>query len=1143
MRSSRSSSKPSLHTNNWQNTIVGLSIALLATFCASGVLGMDKKTTEKLKLQAINSVKYALPVNRLDKSTSSGADGGQYIGATSSSATLGCTPGSQDAIRGLTFGCTYYDFQRNGSMNRMIVTNEPSHILNFTWTNQDNNSITGFRDVRFEGFDPSIGILSDGTGGVDIGGNWFPARSGFPTIDSRGANGLAVNSYHWDPSLGAGSTENAWIFYNNTPSLADYSGQIIDTANVNLLKLGNATELKWPRVAYTNDGAGTEVTHLLINSNRTDADGQILYTRKVGIGGAGVWDPAFEVGAGGFHLSGSITASRKAGSQKVVIAAALGRGDGTQSGGYIRRFNGQVSGQNDNDIFYMESNDAGATWGPLTNVTMRPDSLVHLGNPIFNFSPAAKLDVLYDQSDVFHIVWQAAIWNGYQGPFTTQGRFFHYDPTNDKIRIVHDFVWDQTKCNGGLFNLNATNPQISECDNKLYVTFEQFNDIPNGIEDDCSQRAPTSPEGAANGDIYVTVSDNGGLNWDLKRNLTATYTPNCDTILGGAFPDCDSDVWHSTTRYGVDVDVNTDDFDAIADLSANIGGYAGSNYLFVQYVNDSEPGGAINAEGAWTNNSMKVFRFGCVEKVSNPTIVLPFPTVQAVSDPAFTLPGQDSAIAWTLTNVSNQPANYSITILNDSPAGNIAITGSPLSGVISEGDPNFASFALILNANLETTVQHAHAEILIEGDLLGGPRTFLFDYTIGDLQLRKIDTLANMLVFSNQGGVGLQNNGGAGGLTMDFQDNPASSECDTTGNADNYLFDGSPIVSYNNGIVVTSMFSNNIVDSFQFRPLSPPSSDEVSDPDWFLGNSSEFTTQDSLLRLSVTYASPKTSIWNRPNWKVVFAQVNYYLAPGASAPLDSVFCAYGWDWDAPSDSGSRNSSFFNVENLLIGLRGLEAGQDTGNTACLPNDQRYAASLWAPNFQICLPDYTDAGSGLMATGFQAFYTRDNASFIEGNWVHSKLNSALRSIVGISLFNSSASDSQEVDLHLVLNSGAYRIDPDDTLSMVVVMITGIGSREQFDSSVALIRLLRAPLIPTECLCCVVPGDYNDDGQFNIADVTSAINSIFCPTAFCPPPPCLDQADFNSDGSFNIADVTAMIARIFSGGPPPVCGTTGR
>jgi FG-GAP repeat/FG-GAP-like repeat len=74
---------------------------------------------------------------------------------------------------------------------------------------------------------------------------------------------------------------------------------------------------------------------------------------------------------------------------------------------------------------------------------------------------------------------------------------------------------------------------------------------------------------------------------------------------------------------------------------------------------------------------------------------------------------------------------------------------------------------------------------------------------------------------------------------------------------------------------------------------------------------------------------------------------------------------------------------------------------------------------------------------------------------------------------------------------------------------------------------------------CDCCSIPGDYNNDGKFNVTDLLAAIDRVF---AGGVGPVCQDQGDSNGDNVFNIIDVTYDIARIFSGGPAPVCGTTG-
>ncbi len=73
----------------------------------------------------------------------------------------------------------------------------------------------------------------------------------------------------------------------------------------------------------------------------------------------------------------------------------------------------------------------------------------------------------------------------------------------------------------------------------------------------------------------------------------------------------------------------------------------------------------------------------------------------------------------------------------------------------------------------------------------------------------------------------------------------------------------------------------------------------------------------------------------------------------------------------------------------------------------------------------------------------------------------------------------------------------------------------------------------------ICCDTPGDADNDGNFDIADITFGIARIFSGGVA---PACQDAADANGDNVFNIADVTYGIARIFGGGSAPVCGTTG-
>jgi len=1098
-----------------------LSLALFGITIAGSAFAIDKDTSEKLRLLAVRTARYAVASDSrahptFSQPVSPGAVG-RYIGATAGASNLGCSvPAAPDPVRGLTIGCTFYEYQKNGTMDRQIATVPPDLNINFVWTNQDNNSATGGRNVRYEAYDPAAGALADNTGGVGVHGGHPPNRSGYITVDAA-VDGTAVAGYHWNTAFGvAGSRYFNFTGHNQTPTLGDFVNFRVDTLMYDTISLFSPGDQNiWPSVAYTNAGA-TSVYHIVAKTDNTSTN-YFTYTRRVGPA-PNAWDPAFIFGFSGL-LSASVTAART--SNDVAIYWSGGRGDKTLNNCSIDRSNGLLSGQWDNDMYFMKSTDAGANWGLCQNITLRDSAE--------GFAPNARTSGVFDLSGNLHLVWNAAQWPDAGQPFTFRSRIFHWDETTAAVRIVHDAVWDPTTCNSGAFKLNQGEVQITECDNKLYVTFALYAPTPLGLDDDCSIRAATDPDGAANGDLWVTVSSNGGFNWDPARNLTNTYTPNCDTVPGGVNPDCDSDAWQSALRYGINV--TGFDFAAITDLTANLNGsFAGNLYNVVSYMNDADPGGAIQSEGGWTNNKYKVIRYGCVDIVPAAVLASSIPVGQAVQDPAFTLPGSDSAIAWELTNVGNIPLTYSISIFNDIPAGNVSVTGG--TGTLDNGTVNFEDLTLTLNANTESAIQNASATIIISGNFVASPDTFLIDYVIADLQLLASDSLDDFFILSNNGNIGLANNSGAGRLNFDFVGDV--SECDTT--ATSYLFDGSPITSYNSGIVVSSMFSNSIVDTFQWRPLTPPTVDV--DGSYQHANSGAFTTQDSTIGMTVDYWTPAGNLPVPGTWKAVIGRASFYNMTDSS--IDSVFAAFGWDWDVPSVSGARNSSTIEpgASPTYIYQQGAEFGVDTGISACRDNSTRYAATFFTPPGtgvgQSGVAPYTTGGSGPMGVGFQSMYTRDNATFVDSDWDHPAIDSMLHTSFGFSAFSSPAPDSQYVDLHTILNGGAYRIDPDDTLELWFRMLTGFGTQAEFDAA-AVATITNN----TQHGCCQLAGDANRDSKGGITDVVYLIARIF---AGGTAPPCCEEGDANGDGSVNIADVTYLIARIFAGGPPPICGPAG-
>ncbi|MCH9031767.1 MAG: hypothetical protein IIB00_05855, partial [candidate division Zixibacteria bacterium] len=170
------------------------------------------------------------------------------------------------------------------------------------------------------------------------------------------------------------------------------------------------------------------------------------------------------------------------------------------------------------------------------------------------------------------------------------------------------------------------------------------------------------------------------------------------------------------------------------DVSPNLGGYAGSDYLFVFYVNDRDPGAAVLGEGSWVLNALRVFKFGCVESVSSAVLSSSLEKGQAIDTSSHVDPGTDSTVLWILENIGKNDLTYSIDSIITDPPGNITLTGA--SGFISSGASNFDTLTLILNATKitinETT---AHADIYMSGNFQTSPCVFEIDYSILDTSL------------------------------------------------------------------------------------------------------------------------------------------------------------------------------------------------------------------------------------------------------------------------------------------------------------------------------------------------------------------------------------------------------------------------
>ena len=1034
---------------------------------------------------------------------------------------------------------------------------------------------------------PSVAGL--GGVGIDIGGGVTPPdRSGYTTMDAF-SDGRAVNAHHWDVAFASPGDFKPYAFVNDLPCLVDFVEMISGGLVPESLYIDSSSGdgFLWPRVAASSGGGCGKVVHLVIHDPGNV--GYFMYLRRTVGAGAGTdsnWTNVYRFGLGGY-LSPTIEASRN--SDRVAIAWSGGRGDGTEFGASVDRYNGLISGQTDNDLFYMTSENCGISWSPIRNVTQYADDTEG------GFRADSRITAVFDHQDSLNIAWTAAQWFGYSGPFPYAGRIFHWHEgrpvgwtTPGGIRSAVAGEWTPTNCNPGVFNINVTQPQLSSCDTLLYLSYGEYANPLRGHGDDCHVRAASSPAGAANGDLMLTVSSNKGFNWDPPRDLTATYTPDCDTIPGGDNPDCDSDAWHSATRYGINT---VGDIFGMADVSANLGGYTGDDFIFVFYVNDRIPGGAIRPEGAWILSKLRTFKFGCVDIVeaavlsSSLNLSALGDVTGTIDDPAFTLPGFSLDTTWVLENTGNKSLDYVITVIDSiGPTGHVTL--SKLSGTIDAGISNKDTITITLNSTLSNTVQNASARIeVVSGAnaFVNSPVNLIISYCICDLQEVVWDTTPNSavlargasassgLIFSNHGNLGAQNNvaqgqTAPGGLNFDFT-HDLSCECNsyaggdsTSGRprgADSYLFDASPIIRYNGSHLVTQMFEFNFVDTTRFRPQVDPTTSEPSefDPLYNQGSSGIFTTQDSTIGLSVDYYTPVDPL---PGcWQMAYVRVCYYN--NSASTINDVTLAYALDWDVPSDSISPgyvdNTSEFDASSsrFAIWQQAIDGTPTTEELDsvwnCMPNSWRYAATSFIIADTGEYPPFITGGNdGRQSMGItvpKALYTRENARYVTTEWDLVALDTALDSIFGFSKYTTTEPESTDVDLHTMVNGGEYDLAVGDTAYLWLLLVSCIAPTE--DSFLVCLDSARARPIPNTTpppagTCCDsinggLAGDADDGGDVNIGDAIFIVKYAFVEGA--PAPPCCGQADADGGGDVNIGDAIYIVKFAFEiGAPPPVC-----
>jgi hypothetical protein len=814
----------------------------------------------------------------------------------------------------------------------------------------------------------------------------------------------------------------------------------------------------------------------------------------------------------------------------------------------------------------MLSDDMGASWSAKTNLTAYDSTQGGwLGH--------GELSALIDSDDYLHILYNmreilptSASDAGGLGEFAHffGARLFHWDEYNNAQRVVADANWDipDSGCTGGVWNeMSIVKPMLSECDGKFYAFFVQFNDINHGIANDCHAGrfdGSYSWSGTANGEIYVSVSNDGGFSWDIARNLTNTSTPHCYENEGEGLPVCESDHYPTVTRFGQNI--GSSDFTGAIVVDPS-GSYAGDWFIDVTYLNDKFPGSCMQNEGVWTTNPYKWFRVPCVDPIPNPVLVY---SPNDIDRPTWTKPGEPLDTVMHLENIGNADLTiFSITTAEiGTPTGWLGVdfTGQFTLGYASGSEADVAIY-LNENGNVATGPHVVEGYVIIESDAIGGstdslPVTLIIADTIQAPQWIDIHTSCKRMTFSNHGNIG---NSGIGGYNLDYVGYD-SSDCDTTANAagnddraDVYLYDASPfIIHISNGDTLygNAMFDIDWFDEEAFVPQEGPIADTTSFTGYQYGYSGVYYTSDSSVALESHYYAPTTDC--------SFIVMKQRVYNRTASKIEGIVIGDLLDWDIPADTGSRNQSGYDdAEDMqFMYVYGYDYGPlDTlENNDCIADDSRVGGLAYYAGYRIpfCNPELIS--DSIYAP--QAQWTHINADWVypTGNFPVGPLYEKATTASGYEIWEATAdptnSDSVAQDIHQVIVFGQYDLKDHDTLVFIKILTTEYdGGVSAISQTVTTARAwIEAhpqvfawpdPPDPEYCGCCDTPGDANNNGSVNILDITFEISYLY---KGGPPPDCNDEADANGNGTVNILDITYLISYLYKGGPAPICGETG-
>ncbi len=757
------------------------------------------------------------------------------------------------------------------------------------------------------------------------------------------------------------------------------------------------------------------------------------------------------------------------------------------------------------DVAYIECMDNGDGWIDGTGWSPTIHKITNFGMSGFERA-FHDLSACYDYEDSLHIVYVTCGFDPANPGFYRPGeaRLYHWSKKTGISLIARKI---QEGANPGAHNLNIAKPSISAKDPIYHPGGDSIWLFCVWAQVDSSDQNAAGDQG--NGDLFGSGSFDAGNTWGKILNLTGTRTPGC---LAG---DCLSEHWPSLAQNMYDGD------------------------LHIEYICDRDAGGAIMDEGIWTENPVMYMRLP--EWHVGPSCPwIPGKILEPphwYHPPIKVLPNQSRTIVMRIYNICNDTILYSVT--SDHPCIQVNISQSPLApkdsvtiNTVLDGtgacDGTFIAGNVILWADVSGGwIEALRVHAVVSDEYYECPR-----------DPETVDTLENdylrMYVNAN--------------CQQWIHDIGWDVPLDTTHEV---FFQGGTIVATTSGgdtLVGRYMGDNNMRAGAQDKLYR-----EQCEPDFWI-----VYTKDIFIEASHLEPPAHQKWW----WWEIAKQIKFFK-PGAPKHYQRIVIKYvrvkrhdppGWWPD--------QTPFTNYDDTYIGFAmDIDAPWDTstyggGPEPDLGDESGLNYGRYDDVNQIAYvtgfgragehPEYNDyhAGIALAEGGTGSPITPYATANVKNN---------------IYLYPQSPWGWDDQELYqLASSAGNYIQDPDSIVDRNIVLVAqkiDAGTDPNMEASFTLVEVLapegeaqmqalvdtaramvarESPQFPAIC------GDINEDGVVDVGDVIDCINYLFkygSPVwrpISCPK----NRADVNSDGIINIGDIVFLVSFLYKGSSEPLC-----